>query len=254
MGRLSFPPAPPPHRPRPFVEVQQTAFFFVKSRVYKGFECVEVHIRSLTAKTKPGNNRGRLLKIGELFPGLAFVPRWSPSILTDKHCKNAQCPTDKKRARFTDAGGLYLEVSPAGSTRWFWKAYADGKEGRLALGAYPAMGLSDARKARDAAKLHKSEGRDPVQVRKLEKIRAARPEGDTFKAVALEWYAKQAPQWSTSHADRSLRQLERDLFPWIGARPIAEIHAMELLAALQKVEERGALEIADRLLMLARQI
>ena len=116
------------------------------------------------------------------------------------------------------------------------------------------MGLSDARKARDAAKLYKSEGRDPVQVRKLEKIRVARPEGDTFKAVALEWYAKQAPQWSTSHADRSLRQLERDLFPWIGARPIAEIHAMELLAALQKVEERGALEIADRLLMLARQI
>ena len=175
-------------------------------------------------------------------------------MLTDKHCKNALCPADKKRARFTDAGGLYLEVSPAGSKRWFWKTYADGKESRLALGAYPAMGLSDARKARDAAKLHKSEGRDPVQVRKLEKIRAARPEGDTFKAVALEWYAKQAPQWSTSHADRSLRQLERDLFPWIGARPIAEIHAMELLAALQKVEERGALETADRVLMLARQI
>ena len=175
-------------------------------------------------------------------------------MLTDKHCKNALCPPDKKRARFTDAGGLYLEVSPAGSKRWFWKTYADGKEGRLALGAYPAMGLSDARKARDAAKLHKSEGRDPVQVRKLEKIKAARPEGDTFKAVALEWYAKQAPQWSTSHADRSLRQLERDLFPWIGARPIAEIHAMELLAALQKVEERGALETADRVLMQARQI
>lgn len=175
-------------------------------------------------------------------------------MLTDKHCKNALCPADKKRARFTDSGGLYLEVSPAGSRRWFWKTYADGKEGRLALGAYPVMGLSDARKARDAAKLHKSEGRDPVQVRKLEKIRAARPEGDTFKAVALEWYAKQALQWSTSHADRSLRQLERDLFPWIGARPIAEIHAMELLAALQKVEERGALETADRVLMLARQI
>lgn len=175
-------------------------------------------------------------------------------MLTDKHCKNALCPADKKRARFTDSGGLYLEVSPAGSKRWFWKTYTDGKEGRLALGAYPAMGLSDARKARDAAKLQKSEGRDPVQMRRLEKIRAARPEDDTFKAVALEWYAKQAPQWSSSHAERSLRQLERDLFPWIGDRPIAEIHAMELLAALQKVEERGALETADRVLMLARQV
>lgn len=175
-------------------------------------------------------------------------------MLTDKHCKNATCGPEKKRARFTDAGGLYLEVSPAGSKRWFWKTYTDGKEGRMALGTYPAMGLSDARKARDAAKLHKSEGRNPVEVRKVQKLRALRPEGDTFKAVALEWYEKQVPQWSPSHADRSLRQLERDLFPWIGARPIADIHAMELLAALQKVEERGAIETADRVLMLARQI
>lgn len=175
-------------------------------------------------------------------------------MLTDKHCKNATCPVDKKRARFTDSGGLYLEVSPAGSKRWFWKTYQDGKEGRMALGAYPAMGLGDARKARDAAKLHKSEGRNPVEVRQVQKLRALRPEGDTFKAVALEWYAKQAPQWSPSHAERSLRQLERDLFPWIGARPIASIHAMELLSALQKVEERGAVETADRVLMLARQV
>lgn len=175
-------------------------------------------------------------------------------MLTDKHCKNATCPPEKNRARFTDAGGLYLEVSPAGSKRWFWKTYADGKEGRMALGTYPAMGLSDARKARDAAKLHKSEGRNPVEVRKVQKLRALRPEGDTFKAVALEWYAKRAPQWSPSHAERSLRQLERDLFPWIGERPIAQIHAMELLAALHKVEERGAVETADRVLMLARQV
>ena len=175
-------------------------------------------------------------------------------MLTDKHCKNAVCPPDKKRARFTDSGGLYLEVSPAGSKRWFWKFYADSKEGRLALGSYPVIGLADARKARDASKLHKSEGRNPVEVRKVQKLRALRPEGDTFKAVALEWYAKQAPQWSPGHADRSLRQLERDLFPWIGPRSMGDIEAMELLAALQKIEERGALETADRVLMLARQV
>ncbi len=74
-------------------------------------------------------------------PTLGFVPRWSPTMLTDKHCKNALCPADKKRARFTDSGGLYLEVSPAGSKRWFWKTYADGKEGRLALGGRPASDL-----------------------------------------------------------------------------------------------------------------
>lgn len=175
-------------------------------------------------------------------------------MLTDKQCKNAVCPPDKTRARFTDGAGLYLEVSPAGSKRWFWKTYQDGKEGRLALGSYPAMSLSDARRARDAAKIVKAEGRNPVEVRKVEKLKAARLGGDTFKAVALEWYAKQAPQWSASHAERTLRQLERDLFPWIGARPIAEIHAMELLAALQKVEDRGAIETADRVRLVAGMV
>jgi integrase len=137
---------------------------------------------------------------------------------------------------------------------WFWKTYFDGKEGRMALGSYPTVALTAARKARDAAKLQKSEGTDPVQARKLEKVKNTRNVGDTFKAIALEWYGKQAPQWSPSHAGRMLRQLERDLFPWIGERPIVQIHAMELLAALQKIEERGALETADRALMLARQV
>jgi integrase len=129
-----------------------------------------------------------------------------------------------------------------------------GKEKQLALGSYPDVSLKSARLARDAAKLQKSEGTDPVQVRKLEKLKATRNTEDTFKAIALEWYGRQAPQWSGSHALRMLRQLERDLFPWIGERPIAQIHAMELLAALHKVEERGALETADRALMLARQV
>ncbi len=175
-------------------------------------------------------------------------------MLTDAHCKNASCSPGAKRERLADSGGLYLEVSPAGSKRWFWKYRKDGKEGRIALGSYPAVGLTAARKARDAAKLQKAEGRDPVQVRKAGKLLGASTSGDTFKAVALDWYSKQAPQWSPSHAERSLRQLERDLFPWIGDRPMAGILPLELLAALHKVEERGAVETADRVLMLARQI
>ena len=175
-------------------------------------------------------------------------------MLTDPDCKNAVCSPGAKRERLADSGGLYLEVSPAGSKRWFWKYRKDGKEGRMALGSYPDVGLKAARKARDTAKLQKSDGRDPVQARKAEKLKATRPDGDTFKAVALEWYGKQAPQWSNSHAARSLRQLERDLFPWIGSRAMTDIHPMELLAALQKVEERGAVETADRVLMLARQV
>jgi integrase len=175
-------------------------------------------------------------------------------MLTDAECKNATCPADKKRIRLACSGSLYLEVAPNGSKRWFWKYRKDGKEGRMALGSYPDVGPKQARKGRDDAKLQKSGGVDPVNARKLDKLKNTRSGGDTFKAIALEWYGKQSPQWSESHAGRMLRQFERDLFPWIGERPIAEIHAMELLAALHKVEERGALETADRALMLARQV
>lgn len=175
-------------------------------------------------------------------------------MLTDAHCKNASCSPTAKRERLADSGGLYLEVSPTGSKRWFWKYRMDGKEGRMALGSYPAVGLTAARKARDAAKLQKAGGVDPVKARKVEKLKAINPAGDTFKVVALEWFGKQKPQWSDAHAERSLRQFERDLFPWLGERRLAEIEPVELLATLRKVEERGAVETADRGLMLARQV
>ena len=77
----------------------------------------------------------------------------------------------------------------------------------MALGSYPDVGPKAARQARDDAKAEKSEGRDPVQARKIEKLKARNPDGDTFKVIALEWFGKQAPQWSASHAERSLRQL-----------------------------------------------
>ena len=93
-------------------------------------------------------------------------------------------------ARLACSGGLHLEVSPAGSKRWFWKYHKDGKEGRMSLGSYPDVGPKDARKVRDAVKLQKSQEADPVMVRKVEKLKASRTDGDTFKTVALEWYAK----------------------------------------------------------------
>lgn len=175
-------------------------------------------------------------------------------MLTDAQCRNAICPPDKKRARLTDAGGLYLEISPAGSKRWFWKTYTDGKEGRLALGSYPTVTLTAARKARDAAKLQKSEGVDPVQVRKIDKLKALTPAGDTFKATALEWYAQRLDSWSSHYAIREKRNLEKDLFPYFAARRIGDIEPIELLAAVRQVEERGALDVAHRVLTTAGQV
>lgn len=175
-------------------------------------------------------------------------------MLTDVQCKAASCPPDRPRVRFADSGGLYLEVTPNGSKRWFLKYRIGGKEKRLALGGYPAVGVTAARRARDAAKVQKAEGVDPAQARKVKKLVAANPAGDSFKVVALEWYEKQEPHWSEAHALRSKRQLERDLFPWLGERKMGELTPMELLATLRKIEARGAVETADRGLMLARQV
>jgi integrase len=175
-------------------------------------------------------------------------------MLTDAQCKNAVCPPGAKRERLADSGGLYLEVSPGGSKRWFWKYRIAGLEKRIALGSYPSVSLRDVRARRDEAKKLKADGRDPVQIRKIEDLKAGNPAGDTFKAVALEWFKRQTPQWSSGHAERGLRQLERDLFPWIGERKLADIEPVELLATLRKVEARGAVETADRGLMLCRQV
>lgn len=175
-------------------------------------------------------------------------------MLTEIQCRNAQCPPERARVRFTDSGGLYLEVAPNGSRRWFWKYRRDGKEGRMAFGSYPDVSLKAARNARDAAKAQKAIGVDPVQARKVAKLTAGNPSGESFKVVALEWFNKQKPLWSEGHATRSLRQLERDLFPWVGERRMRDIGPTELLATLRKTEERGAIETADRGLMLCRQV
>jgi integrase len=175
-------------------------------------------------------------------------------MLTDAECKNATCPPGKTRARLACSGGLYLEVSPAGSKRWFYKYRKDGKEGRMALGSYPDVGAKDARKARDAAKLKKSTGVDPVQVRKIEKLKATTPDAETFKVTALEWYAMKLDSWSSHYAIREKRNLEKDLFPFLGVRRISDIEAIELLATVRRVEERGALDVARRVLTTAGQV
>jgi len=175
-------------------------------------------------------------------------------MLTDAKCRNATCPPDKARARFTDAAGLYLEVSPAGSKRWFWKMYADGKESRLALGSYPDVSLTAARKARDAAKLQKSEGIDPLQARQVEKLKASVGSGDTLAATASDWLERGKPNWSATHYVRENRNITKDLMPYLGKRAIASIKPIELLAVIQKVEERGALDVAHRVLITAHGV
>lgn len=174
--------------------------------------------------------------------------------LTDPTCKNAKCPPDKVRLRLADAGGLYLEVMPTGAKLWRWKYRFGGKEKRLALGSYPDVSLSKARLDRDAARLQLKAGNDPVQDRKDAKLADRIRTGTTFEAVARAWHENWKAARSPRHADYVIRRLEADVFPAIGAKPIAEVTAPQLLALAKKVESRGAVDLARRSWQTAGQV
>ncbi len=172
--------------------------------------------------------------------------------LTDTAVKNAK-PTDKPRKLF-DERGLFLLVAPAGGKWWRLKYRFDGKEKRLSLGVYPDVNLKDARNRRDAARKLLADGIDPSENRKAQKAAKQDRAANSFEVVAREWYAKQAPTWAPSHGDKIIRRLERDVFPWLGARPIADVLARDLLPVLRRIESRGAPETARRALSNCGQV
>ncbi len=173
--------------------------------------------------------------------------------LTDTACKNAKPKPDGKPAKYTDEKGMYLLVNQTGK---YWRLdyrFAN-KRKTLAIGVYPEVSLKDAREKRENARRLLNEGIDPGEHRKISKITQNLQADNSFEAVAREWFAKRAPTLSDGHGERIIRRLERDLFPWLGNRPIAEITAPELLANLQRIEKRGAVETAHRAMQNAGQV
>lgn len=164
--------------------------------------------------------------------------------LTDLAARKAR-PSDKAQRLF-DGGGLYLEVAPSGGKWWRLKYRFDEKEKRLSLGVYPDVSLKEARERRDEARKLLANGVDPGENRKVQKAARVQHAANSFETIAREWFAKHSPGWAPSHADKIIRRLENDVFPWIGGRPILEINAPELLSVLHRVEGRGALDTAHR--------
>ncbi len=171
--------------------------------------------------------------------------------LTDMKVLKAK--SQEKQVTLFDGGGLFLLVTPSGGKLWRFKYRFDGKEKLLALGPYPEISLAEARTKREEARTQLEHGIDPAAVRKAQK-EADTVETETFEVIAREWHAKFTPTWSATHGVTMMARMERDLFPWMGTRPINEIKAPELLAILRRVESRGALETAHRIRTIAGQI
>ncbi len=164
--------------------------------------------------------------------------------LTAIEAKGAKA-TDKPQ-KLADGGGMYLLIHPNGAKYWRLDYRFAGKRKTLAIGVYPDVSLSEARDKREAARKLLSNGIDPVENRKAVKASKSERAGNSFEVIAREWYSKNSASWSENHGCRIIRRLERDIFPWIGSKPIAEITAPQLLAVLRRIEERGAVETAHR--------
>lgn len=162
--------------------------------------------------------------------------------LTDATLRNLKA-TDKV-VKQSDGGGLFIQVGTNGSKLWRLAYRFEGKQKLLALGRYPDVSLKVARTRRDEAKALLATGVDPGAARKAQKSSASG--ADSFETVAREWFAKFSPGWVPAHGERIWRRFEKDIIPWLGARPIKEITPPELLAVLRRIEERGALETAHR--------
>ncbi len=145
-----------------------------------------------------------------------------------------------------DGGGLFLLVTKSGGKLWHFKYRFDNKEKKLTFGSYPEISLLDARRKRDDARRLLANSIDPGAVRKAQK-QANVEENETFEVITREWHEKFKSKWTEGHAQKLLRRLEIDVFPWIGTRPIKDIRAPELLTVLRRVESRGVLEGAHRI-------
>lgn len=164
--------------------------------------------------------------------------------LTDIKVRNAK-PRDKAY-KLADSEGLFLLITPKGSKYWRFKYRFNGKEKLLALGVYDDITLADARKLRDDARSLLAKKIDPSLAKQKEKQTNKLLAQNSFELIAREWFSKFSPKWTEKHAARTLRMLERELFPWIGNHPITEILAPTLLATLRRIENRGAIETAHR--------
>lgn len=165
-----------------------------------------------------------------------------------------------KPEKVSDGAGLRLDCQPSGAGWWRLRYRFGGKEGMLSLGTYPEVPLSLARQRRDEARAQVAAGTDPSAARKADKAAQAAeaavtrnaerglPAPGTFEAVAREWLSiVHEAKVSAGHAERTRIRFEQDAFPWIGARPLAELEAPEVLAVLRRVTARGAIETAHRL-------
>lgn len=172
--------------------------------------------------------------------------------LTDIKIRTAK--SKEKSYKLADERGLHLLVTPAGGKLWRLKYRINGKEKLLSFGGYPDVSLWAAREKREQARKQIAADIDPSET--LRAIKAAKLDraANSFETIARVWMSKYAPNLSKATSDKNLRLFERDIFPWIGGKPIAELRPKEILDTAKRIEARGAVDTAKRAIQLCGQV
>lgn len=166
--------------------------------------------------------------------------------LTDTQLSKAKAKASRYSLR--DGNGLELEIQPSGSKVWrFVYARPDGSRTKATFGEYPAVKLANARAWREECRALLAQGIDPQEHAKQEQARKQLAAESTFEALARKWLEKNQNKWAAITQRKISASLERHIFPVIGARPIEQLRAPDLVAVLEKAEAAGVLETASRL-------
>ncbi|MDI2112217.1 tyrosine-type recombinase/integrase [Commensalibacter nepenthis] len=165
--------------------------------------------------------------------------------LTDKDIKSFK-PRDKEYLE-GDTQSLYLIVKPNGSKLWSFRYRFNKKQKELSLGAYPLVTLAQARQARDDAKREIADGIDPSITKKQRKAIESTQQQNTFKNVARLWWDTYKDTWTTKHAHDVINSLEKKIFPYFGNVVIHNITTPLIYEVLEKMEEKGTIETAQRI-------
>jgi integrase len=161
----------------------------------------------------------------------------------------------KEKCRLADGGGLYFEITSSVLKRWLYRFRVGGKGNMFIVGHYPEMSLEEAQSAHRKAKALVKQGINPSQVRRKKREENSNREKtlrnereQTFEFIALDWIMQQRGGWSKSHADSVMQSLKNNVFEGLGKRNIETITPPDVLEILRRIEERGSLEIARKVL------
>lgn len=179
------------------------------------------------------------------------LPRGATNKLTDRRVKAfiAEARADRGSVRrIGDGGSLYLSITPKGTPTWQVRYRLTGKERVFSAGVYPATTLSEARAARDLVRREVLEGRDPVKARLVRRAAASAASELTFAAAAESWLAKKKGEWTDVHFEKSSQALERDVLPYLGQLPLAEITSAMIAKMIERITSRGVHETAAKIL------